>query len=184
MRVIALILVCIIGSYAQAGWIDKQGKLIPEAEDRKAIGDFGAQLIFTSDEQALFKKWATPSETVNLDTVESVRINWPISAFVIFSGCKPAPSGNCNVSMRFRIIQPDGKVYSETPSMEVWRDKPAPNGHTLELSVQYLKVVIEPHEARGRYIVQAQVRDENTGAVLDLKKTFTASDSLPKGKNT
>ena len=183
MRLIALLFACLLGSYAQAGWIDKQGKPLPESEDRKAIGDFGAQLIFTNDEQALFKTWAIPSESVNIDTVESVQINQPISAFIIFSGCKATPSGNCNVSMRFRIIQPDGKVYSETPAMEVWHDKPAPHGRALELSVQYLKVVVEPHEQRGRYTVQAQVRDDNSGAVVDLKKTFTASDSPSKAKH-
>ena len=183
MRLIALLFACLLGGYAHAGWLDKQGKSLPDADDRKAIGDFGAQLIFTNDEQALFKKWATPSETVDLYTVESVQINQPISAFIIFSGCKATSSGNCNVSMRFRIIQPDGKVYSETPAMEVWHDKPAPRGYALELSVQYLKVVVEPHEQRGRYTVQAQVRDDNTDAVLDLKKAFTVSDSSSKPKH-
>lgn len=173
---------CLVGSNAHAGWSDRQGKPLADVEDRKAKGSFGAQLIFTTDEQGLFKKWATPSEGVNINNVESVEINKPISAFVIFVGCKPTSSGNCNVSMRFRVLQPDGKVYSETPAMEVWQDKPAPPGHSLELSVQYLKVIVEPHEQRGRYIVQTQVRDDNTGAVIDLQKSFTAVDSQESKK--
>ena len=183
MRIIFLLLVCILSSNAHAGWIDKKGTRLPDAEDRISNGNFGAQLIFTNDEQALFKKWATPSETVNLDTVESVQINQPISAFIIFFGCKPALSGNCNVSMRFRITQPDGKVYSETPDMEVWQDKPAPHGYGLEMSVQYLKVIVEPHEQRGRYTVQAQVRDDNSGSVISLQKSFSAVDSQEAKKH-
>jgi hypothetical protein len=183
MRLIALLLACLVGSYAHAGWPDRQGKPLADVEDRKANGNFGAQLIFTTDEQGLFKKWATPSEGVNIDNVESVEINKPISAFIIFFGCKPASSGNCNVSMRFRVLQPDGKVYSETPAMEVWQDKPAPPGHSLELSVQYLKVIVEPHEQRGRYTVQTQVRDDNTDAVIDLQKSFTAVDSQEAKKH-
>jgi len=178
-----LFLLCLVSNPAHAGWINKQGMPISDSEDRKSNGNFGAQLIFVNDEQALFKKWATPSETVAVDTVETVQINQPISAFVIFSGCKASVAGNCNVSMRFRVIQPDGKVYSETPTMEVWRDKLAPSGQTLELSVHYLKVVVEPHEQRGRYKIQAQVCDDNSGTVLVLDKTFTVIDSLPKKKH-
>jgi hypothetical protein len=177
MKTIALVLLMALCSNANAGWINKQGASLPDSEDRKASGDFGAQLVFVTDEQALFKTWATPSETVDLKTVESVTINQPISAFVIFSGCKPAAKGHCNVSMRFRIIQPDGKVYSETPTMEVWKNKPAPHAHALELSVQYLKIVVEPDEQRGRYTIQTQVRDDNTGAVLFLQKAFSATDA-------
>ncbi|HJU70866.1 MAG TPA: hypothetical protein VJ603_03395 [Paucimonas sp.] len=184
MKLIALAVLALFFGYANAGWIDKQGVPLPDAEDRKAAGDFGAQLIFTADEQALFKKWATPSETVDLNTVESVAINQPISAFIVFSGCKPTAKGMCNVSMRFRVIQPDGKVYSETPAMEVWQNKPVPRARALELSVQYLKIVVEPHEQRGRYTIQAQVRDDNTGAVLSLQKAFTAVDApSPKKHN-
>ncbi|MBC3928948.1 hypothetical protein [Undibacterium sp. CY21W] len=183
MKLINLLLACLLASNAQAGWIDKQGKPLHETEDAKANGDFGALLIFTTNEEALFKNWATPSESVYFDTVESVKINQPVSAFVIFSGCKTNLAGNCNVSMRFRIIQPDGKVYSETPAMEVWNDKPAPTGRSLRLSVDYLKVVIEPHEQRGRYTVMAQVRDDNAGAVLNLQKTFIADDSPSKAKH-
>ncbi|NTV95991.1 MAG: hypothetical protein HGA75_11345 [Thiobacillus sp.] len=177
------LLFCILSGTAHAGWIDKQGNSLPDSDDRKSAGAFGAQLIFTANEQALFKKWATPSETVDADTVESVGINQPISAFVIFSGCKPDATNHCKVSMRFRVIQPDGKIYSETPTMEVWHDKPAPPGRSLELSVQYLKVVVEPHELRGRYTVQTQVRDDNTDTVLFLQKAFTAVDSLAKKHN-
>lgn len=177
MKVLAWVFLAALCYNANAGWINKQGASLPDSEDRKAIGDFGAQLVFVTDEQALFKTWATPSETVSLNTVESVTINQPISAFVIFSGCKPTANGQCNVSMRFRVIQPDGKVYSETPAMEVWQNKPAPRARALELSVQYLKVVVEPHEQRGRYTIQAQVRDDNTGSVLSLQKAFSAVDA-------
>lgn len=177
MKMVTLILLGALCGIANAGWINKQGSSLPDSEDRKAIGDFGAQLVFVTDEQALFKTWATPSETVNLNTVESVTINQPISAFVIFSGCKPTAKGKCNVSMRLRVLQPDGKVYSETPAMEVWQNKPAPRVRALELSAQYLKIVVRPHEQLGRYTIQAQVRDDNADTVLSLQKAFSATDA-------
>lgn len=59
--------------------------------------------------------------------------------------------------------------------MEVWESKPAPRGKALELSVQYLKVRIEPKDQLGRYVIYAQVRDNNTEKVLQLQSPFTAT---------
>lgn len=160
---------------AYAGWINKSGESLPDSESRKAIGDFGAHLIFVGDENELFKRWATPSETVNVKTIEKVSVHGAINAFVVFSGCKRDKSGNCSVSMRFRVLQPDGKVYADTPPMEVWNEKPAPPNKTVELSVQYLKIVIEPNDQLGKYTVFAQVSDNNTGSVLQLQAPFIAT---------
>jgi hypothetical protein len=170
------VLLLLFSSYANAEWINEQGASLPDSEDRKAVGDFSAQLVFVPDEQALFRQWAAASETVDLTIVESVAVNQPISAFVIFSGCQPTATGQCNVSMRFRVIQPDGKTYYESPAMEVWQDKPAPPARALQLSARYLKFVVEPDDQQGRYTIQAQVQDDNTGAVLALEKAFSATD--------
>jgi hypothetical protein len=176
MRQTLLVLMLLSFSDARAQWIDKQGNVLPDAEDRKSVGTFGAEIIFTTDPDALEKRWATPSDTVHVESVDSVRINQPISAFIVFSGCKPTASRTCNVSMSFRVIQPDGKQYAATPSMEVWHDKAAPPRHELALSVDYLKIRIEPHEQRGRYVVQVEVRDKISGDVISLKKAFVAKE--------
>jgi len=160
---------------ASAGWVNRSGELQPDTDSSKAVGDFGAQLILVADEQELLRRWGTPSETVEVKTTGKVEVGGFINAFVVFGGCKPDEKSNCRVAMRFRVLQPDGKVYSETPAMEVWRDKPEPPKKTLELSVDYLKVQIEPHDQLGPYVVQAQVRDENSGAVLQLKSSFAAA---------
>lgn len=174
MRIRSLIVLCLLPTVALAGWINKKGETLPDSENRKAVGDFGAQLIFVGDENQLFKRWATLSETVDIKTIDSVKVGGAINAFVVFSGCKADQHANCSVAMRFRVIQPDGKIYADTPPMEVWENKPAPQGKALELSVQYLKVRIEPKDQLGRYVIYAQVRDNNTGTVLQLQSPFTA----------
>lgn len=135
-----IFLLLLFPAIAHAGWINKGGEPLPDSDGRKAIGDFGAQLIFVSDENELFERWRTPSKTVDVKTAEKVNVNKAINAFIVFSGCKPDAGGNCSVSMRFRVLQPDGKVYAYTPAMEVWHEKPVPPGKSLELSVQYLEV--------------------------------------------
>lgn len=174
MRIRSIILLALLPTVALAGWINKKGEALPESDNRKAIGSFGAQLIFVGDENQLLKRWATPSETVDVKTINTVKVGKAVNAFVIFSGCKADKVGNCSVSMRFRVIQPDGKIYAHTPAMEVWENKPSPPGKNLELSVQYLKVRIEPKDQLGRYVVYAQVRDNNTDTVLQLQSPFSA----------
>lgn len=176
MRKVLSVVALLAFTSAHAQWIDKQGNRLANTDDRKSRGSFGAEIVFTTDAEVLEERWRTPSETVNIDSVDHVRVNEPIYAFVVFSGCKPSVAGKCNVSMSFRVLRPDGKVYANTPSMEVWQDKPAPPGRALALSVQYLRVRIEPHEQQGRYTVEVQVHDENGGKVLALKKRFGAAD--------
>jgi hypothetical protein len=133
-------------------------------------------LVLVEDEQHLFRTWSKPSGSVDVKDVDSVSINSPINAFIVFGGCKPDIQGNCSVVMRFRVIGPDGKLYSETPAMEVWHAKaPLPN-RSLQLSVDYLKIIVEPHEQSGKYVVNAEVKDNNSERTLRLQKDFTVAD--------
>jgi hypothetical protein len=175
MRMRALILLLLLPAIATADWIDRQGESSPDSDSRKTIGAFSAQLLLVGDEQQLFKYWDTPSEIVNVKTVDSVWVNETINAVVVFGGCKASWRRSCNVTMRFRVVQPDGKVYSDVPPIEVWKDKAPPPGKSQELGVQYLKVRIEPKDQPGTYVVHAQVRDNVTGSVLHLRSPFTAN---------
>ena len=174
-RLHLLVLIFLVPSLAFPVWVNKKGEKLADVENQKSIGNFGAQLILVADENELFKRWATPSVSVDVKTIDSVKVNGFINAFVVFGGCKPDAKGNCNVSMQFRVTQPDGKVYTETPSMEVWENKPSPQGKALELSVQYLKLLIEPKDQLGQYVVYTEVRDKNSDAVLKLQSPFMAS---------
>jgi hypothetical protein len=160
---------------AHADWIKKSGERLPDAENRKSVGGFSAQLILVPDDQQMFKVWDTPEETVNVNTVRSVSVGGQANAFVIFTGCAPNTSGHCDVTMRFRIYQPNGKVYAATPPIEVWQYKPAPPARMLQLSVQYLKVIVEPQDILGNYIVSTNVKDHVSGASLQLSTAFTAT---------
>lgn len=161
-------------SLCHGAWINKSGESLPNSESRKAVGDFGAHMIFVADDQKMFQLWGTPSETVNVATIDKVAVNDQVNAFIVFSGCKPSKSAACDVSVRFRVYQPNGKVYASTPPMEVWQGKPPPPGNSLELSVQYLKIVIEPSDLLGKYIIVAQIKDNVSGATMDLSAPFMA----------
>ncbi len=164
-------------SVSMAGWIDKAKEKLPDTEFRKSDGSFGAWLMLVADDRKLYTDWAKPGASVNVNEVDTVRVNEPVSAFVVFSGCQPDLIGNCSVKMRYRVLSPNGTVHTETPSMEVWLHRSAPPARTWELGVDYLKMAIEPHEQLGNYQIQVQVRDENSGRVLSLQKSFRAAST-------
>ncbi|MBS0313976.1 MAG: hypothetical protein JSS05_07265 [Proteobacteria bacterium] len=171
--VIEILILGVITSNAHADWISKSGERLPDTEYRKSAGAFGAHLILVPDAQRLLRDWDTPSETVEITAVNSVPIGSQANAFVVFKDCTPTKSGQCNVTMQFRVYQPNGKIYASTPLMEVWQDKPAPR--MLELSVQYLKIILEPKDLPGKYLVSAKVRDNVSGVSLDLSSAFTGT---------
>ena len=53
MRQTLPVLMLLAFSEARAQWIDKQGNVLSDAEDRKSVGTFGAEIIFTTDLEAL-----------------------------------------------------------------------------------------------------------------------------------
>ena len=93
----------------------------------------------------------------------------------VFSGCSPNGAGHCDVTVRFNVYQPNGKVFATTPPMEVWQYKPAPPAQRPQLSVEYLKLTVEPHDPLGKYTVSASVKDHVSGASIQVSTAFTAT---------
>lgn len=79
--------------------------------------------------------------------------------------------------MQMMVYQPDGTVYSKLPIMEVWSNKPVPPNRSLGLSVEYLRVRIEPHEPLGKYTIKATIMDKNSGKIMELSSYFRAIKS-------
>ena len=156
-----------------AGWIDREGNPLPDTESRKSIGEFGAHLILTDKEHEAFQHWNIPSAVVDLSTTDEIKRNDFISALIIFSGCSANKEGNCNLIVKFRIVQPDGSIYADLPIQEAWVNKPAP-GKSLQMSVGYVEVRIEDDEPLGVYQVFADVTDQNSGKAISLSSKFKA----------
>ncbi|MCG3189005.1 MAG: hypothetical protein LKCHEGNO_01248 [Burkholderiaceae bacterium] len=139
-------------------------------------GAFSAQLILVPDARQLLAQWSgTRRESIDVDTVHAVAVGAEANAFVVFGGCSPDAAGRCDVTMRLRVQRPDGKLHATTPPLEVWQYKAPPPARTLQLSVQYLKMTVEPSDAPGRYVVSAEVKDHVSGSALRLATAFTAT---------
>lgn len=162
---------------AKAGWVDKQGNPIPDSDNMKSVGDLIAQLVITDNEAQVLKNWGTPSQSVYFPTADKIEVNKIITVFVVFGGCAVDAKGNCDLRMQITVYQPDGKVYSKLPVMEVWSDKPVPPNRSLGLSVEYMRVIIEPGEQLGRYKIDTTVIDKISSNSMMLTSHFTAVEA-------
>ena len=61
--------------------------------------------------------------------------------------------------------------------MEVWSGKPVPPNRSLGLSVEYMRVIIEPGEQLGKYKIDTKVIDEISNNSMMLTSYFTAVEA-------
>ncbi len=167
----------LLSPLANAGWVDKQGNPIPDSDNMKSVGDLIAQLVITDNEAQVLKNWGTPSQSVYFPTADKIERNKIITAFIVFGGCAVDANGNCDLRMQITVYQPDGKVYSKLPVMEVWSNKPVPPNKSLGLSVEYMRVIIEPGEQLGKYKIDAKVIDKISNKRMLLTSYFTAVEA-------
>jgi hypothetical protein len=173
---LSFILVCVLLAplCAIAGWIDREGKPLSDTPDRKSIGDYGAWLVLTDKESEAFSRWDTPSEGIYINSTEKIERGKILTALIMFSGCGADKNGNCDLVVKFKIVQPDGKVYADLPYQEAWVGKPVPPNKSMGMSVGYIRVVIELGEPLGKYTVHANVRDKNLKKTIELLSVFEA----------
>ena len=162
--VLSICLICCFwGTYANAGWMDKQGNPVPDAENMKSVGNLIALLILSDKEQQIFRNWRTPSESVYFPTIDTIERNKILTAVIVFAGCAENIKGNCDLVVQFTVFNPDNTLYSKLPVMEVWSGKPNPPNNSLGLGVEYMRIIIEPGEQLGKYRLDAQIHDRHSG---------------------
>lgn len=176
-KYVFLTLTLLFSVSAIAEWIDKQGNVVPDSDNMKSVGKLIAQQIITDNEAKALKNWETPSETVYLPTTEQIERNKILTAFIVFAGCSVDAKGNCDLRMQITIYRPDGDIYANLPVMEVWSEKaPMPNNN-LGLSVDYMRIIIEPNEQLGKYQIDTKVMDKISGDSMLLTSYFTAIEA-------
>jgi hypothetical protein len=158
---IALILVFMHGVTADAQW-RSSGEVVEDEAWRKENGDFAAMLILTNKPDEFFAAWDQPPDPdykPELELATTAVRGDTVVAVVIFSGCKSNDEGNCNSTVDFRLLRPDGSEYAHHKDGELWTDKPAPAYGQLQVSIANLGFIVEDDDPFGEYTLQANVRD-------------------------
>lgn len=135
----------------------------------KSDGNMGVQLVLTPDETKFRDAWNTATAAPQLRSADTLRRGEKISAMILVHGCTAARSGNCDVDVKFILIDPTGK---KVPAGEgpLW-SLPPQSGRIL-LSNTSLTVGFDSTDQPGAYKLQAHVTDNVSGKKLELVAAF------------
>jgi len=139
------------------------GLTIEDTEYRKSVENFGAQLVITNKDDITLENGNAPSEGIYLPTTYKVQKGQLITALIAFKGCAQNQNGNCELTYKLKVLQPDGIVFADLPS-----DKPAPEKDYFGLNVGYVRLVVKPNNQTGTYKFVADVQDHVSGKNLSL----------------
>jgi hypothetical protein len=153
------------------GW-KLNDKSAPPNPAQASRNGFGVLMLVTPDYEGFWKAWegSTPPQVT---TTEEVTRDQPVHAVLLFSGCRAAASGNCNVTAELAVTGPKGKPYGETMKGRVWSGPPAP-AYALQASEGSLGFILEPEDPLGTYILKAKVTDHVAGTTLPVQHAVTA----------
>jgi hypothetical protein len=178
MRLILLILVALVAAVPataqqQGGFEWKQGgATAPPTPAQASRNGFGVFMLVTPDLDGFWEAWARPSPP-QIGTTDEVRRGRPVYAILLFSGCRPAPDGNCNVTAELSMTGPNGSPYGDTMRGLVWAGPPAPQ-YRLQASESSLGFRLEPADPLGTYTLRAMVTDNVAGTTLSVEQPVRA----------
>lgn len=133
------------------------------ADSPKSLRDrrpLEVSVTVTDKGNELFDAWDRPTgKPFGVESIKSARRGKVLAAVVLFKGCTPVSSGNCDAEMDIVAYDPNGKIYGEMPRVELWQGKPAPEAGYTQLSRTYMGLVIEPSDPPGVYRIVVVARD-------------------------
>ncbi|MGV7209128.1 hypothetical protein ACLB1G_14875 [Oxalobacteraceae bacterium A2-2] len=182
MKTLLLLAAALLPTMAQAGWVDANGKPLPDTDSMRSLGDFGVQLVLTADERQFRRSWAGRELPVlpRLPVTQSVARGANLTGLILFHGCKAGPLGACDLVAELAIEGPDG---SRTPvgASNVWSASP-PAGGASQLGSDSVGMGIDPADPLGAYRLVALVRDRVANTSLTVAARFVVTDAAAPAK--
>ncbi|MEL6447206.1 MAG: hypothetical protein AAFQ62_04585 [Pseudomonadota bacterium] len=167
---LGLLATTLVGCRSQTDCNSWKGVELQSTESGLTLGMF-----LTTDAQGQYEVWDGPTEELAFSFESQVSRGETIYAIILLQGCKSGADGNCDVEARFKIDQPDETVHVEDRVMDVVRGRPvAPN--TFVIGDRYFIIRITPTDPNGRYVVYAEITDNNSGERMILQSPFMVVD--------
>ena len=168
--VLPVALALTVAGSANAQWIDREGRRLPDTERMKSQGDLGIQIVLTPNEAKFRDTWNKSSTPPRLESTDSARRGGEISATIMFHGCAAGPTGSCNALVRFTLVAPDGATIpaGEGP---LWTGRPI-RGQIL-FSEASVTVGFDKTDKAGKYKILATVIDKEARKQVQVSAPFT-----------
>jgi hypothetical protein len=170
--IIGIILGLLIAQVSLACWYQQKGKIVEETSWRKCKADFGGMLFLSADPEKILHDWAKPNSVVPISHTGVFSKQESFTAFIVFSGCAPDESKNCDVSVTYKIYNPDDSVYGELPTAKLYTGQIYPKPY-LNLGANHLTLTFKDSDLSGQYRIIAQVTDNNAQVTVNLEREFS-----------
>lgn len=149
--------------------------------DQARVGNLEVQQLWSADEQGFIKEWSQP-KIPDLETTHQTERNRTITMFIVLRGCMADLDGNCRVTGKLEMLDPNGAPYgSVSDGIPVWPSQPAPDASLLVLSPASIRLTIEDGEKLGVYHSRLWVTDEVAKVTAMTDVTIDVSEAAPKG---
>lgn len=129
-------------------------------------GDLQILQLWTRDPAAFLAAWNQPTPPT-LVTSSATERNLAIQQYIIFSTCRADAAGNCRLTARVTITDPDGAAYGDPMEFTVWDDRPAPPPQRLVLGANSIGLIVEDGEKLGTYRIRLSVTDAHAGVTAE-----------------
>lgn len=154
-------------------WVPILGLAANEKSPTKQGSGFEIHVVVTTNGRELFKTWNSGArQPFHIDAVKVAERGPFLSAVVLFNGCRANSNGDCDVDLDIVAYDPTGKLYGEIRGAELWKGKPAPPPGYTQLGMDYMGIVIEPHDPSGTYRIVAVARDRIGHSEASSTATF------------
>ena len=136
----------------------------------RSVGDFGVHIVLTADDKKFRDGWNRSATPPRLQSTNTVQRGAAISAMIIFHGCAPTRTGNCDATVDFALVAPDGRI---TPAGDgpIWKNPPLKG--KLLLSNASAAIAFDRADMPGRYKIQATVTDKVSGRRIQVSAPFS-----------
>ena len=111
-----------------------------------------------------------PARPVLLET-DSVVPEQIFGVYVVFSGCSEGADGNCDTTVVYEIVLPDGTVAVRQDSLPVWQ-RPAPAPDMPQLSEGVWVTSADAADPAGAHVIRATVTDHVAGKTIVLERSL------------
>lgn len=157
---------------SELGWRDSSGHFRAASENCLSRDNFGALLLLTAD-GSLWSRWSSlpGDKEPTISELTKAKRNQPIFVPVVFANPLADSKGNVNVTCVFSVRRPDG-IVRHPPKAVLWQGKAVSPANCLYLGAARCAYVVEEGDPPGRYIVFANVQDNNRHLELNLRKSF------------
>jgi len=129
-----------IDAHAQDdGW--QRGSGAGKQPNASTAGDFAVVQLATTEPDKLMADWNKPTPGVSMVTNTRATRNQPIVTFIIFKGCRADAAGNCNVTVDYDTLGPDGKPTTRQRRPRSWsvtHQRPASTYSSLHQGTAYV----------------------------------------------